>query len=110
MGSTTNNYDKTIRTIKEVKSIPKHMASLGMIRIGSEDLQLTSLIEVLLTALHYYLQQGSSKTTPLALDLVPIPPTSNLLAYCQTYKSQRKPEWQVIAERNGWRPPLGDSL
>ena len=105
MGNTTNIYDKTIRTVKEVKTIPKHMAALGIIRLESEDGYLVSSIEGVLNALLYFLQQGSSKTTPLALDLVPIQQTINLLNYCQVYKSQKKPEWQVIAEGKGWRPP-----
>lgn len=110
MGNTTNIYDKTIRTIKEVKTIPKHMTALGMIRIESEDLRLTASIEGLLSALHFFLQQGSSKSTPLALDIVPTPQAWELLLYCQTYKTQKKPEWQVVAEREGRRPPMGSSL
>lgn len=110
MGNKTTIYDRTIRTIKEVKTIPKHMAALGMIRIESEDFRLTSLIEGVLGVLHYCLQQGSSKTSPLALDLVPTSQAWDLLLYCQIYKAQKKPEWQVIAEREGWRPSLGAGL
>lgn len=107
MGNTTSIYDKTLRTIREVKTIPKHMAALGMIRIESEDQRFTSLVEDLLNALYFFLQQGSSKSTPLALDLVPTPHAWELLVYCQGYKTQKKPEWQVIAEREGWQPPSG---
>jgi hypothetical protein len=107
MGNKTTVYDKTIRTIREVKTIPKHMAALGMIRIESEDLRLTSLIEGVLSVLHFFLQQGSSKSAPLALDLVPTAQAWDLLLYCQTYKAQKKPEWQVIAEREGWRSLAG---
>lgn len=110
MGNKTTTYDKAIRTIKEVKTIPKHMVALGMIRIESEDFRLTSLIEDVLSVLHFFLQQGSSKTTPLALDIVPTSQAWDLLLYCQTCRAQKKPEWQVIAEREGWRPPLGNRL
>ena len=110
MANTTSIYDKTLRTLKEVKTIPKHMAALGMIRIETEDMKLTSLIEDVLNVLHYFLQEGSSKTTPVALDIVPTPQAWNLFGYCQTYKTQKKPEWKVIAEREGWRPPPANSL
>lgn len=106
----TNIYDKTIRTLREAKTIPQHIKSLGGIRLESEDWELTARIEGVLNALLYFLQQGSSKSTPLPLDLVPIPPASQLIAYCDLQRSHRKPEWQVIAERKGWRPPHTGSL
>jgi hypothetical protein len=99
-------YDKTIRTINEVKSLSSHMVALGKIRVDSEDLHLVHLINHLLVALHYYHQQSGSKTTPVPLALVPIQETQNVLTYCMTYKVQKKPEWQVVAERHGWRPPV----
>ena len=98
-------YDKTIRTINEVKSLSSHMVSLGKIRVDSEDHQLIYLIDHLLVALHYYHQQSGSKTTPVALALVPIQETQNVLSYCMAFKTQKKAEWQVVAERHGWRPP-----
>ena len=110
MGSTTNIYDKTIRTLKEVKTIPKHMAALGMIRIESEDLRLISLVEGVLRELLFFLQNGSSKTTPLALDLVPTAKAWDLVMYCQAFKTNKKPEWQVIAEAKGWRSPPDGSV
>ena len=110
MRTSTTVYHKTIRTIKEVKTIPKHMAALGSIRLESEDLMLRSLIEGVLRALHFFLEKGSSKTTPLALDLVPTPHAWDLIQYCETHKAQSKPEWQVIAEREGWRPYANSHL
>lgn len=29
-----------------------------------------------------------------------------IMNYCNQIISQGKPEWQVLAERNGWRPPI----
>lgn len=110
MAPTPNIYDKTIRALRETKAIPKHMATLGALRIEAEDLRLISLIEGVLRVLHFSLENGSSKTTPLPLDLVPTPQAWELLGYCQSYKTIKKPEWQVVAEVNGWRPPPSGSV
>ena len=99
-------YDKTIRTINDVKSLPSHMVALGKIRVESEDHQLIYWIDQLLAALHYHHLQSGWKTTPVSLALVRIQQTDNVLSYCMAYKTQKKPEWQVVAERNGWRPPV----
>lgn len=107
MASPKSYYDKTIRTINEVKSLSSHMVSLGKIRIESEDQQLTYFIDHLLGALQYHHQQSGSKTTPISLALVPIHQAQDLLSYCMMYKMQKKPEWQVLAERHGWTSPGG---
>lgn len=32
-------------------------------------------------------------------------PFASLIKYCQLQVANKKPTWQVLAERNGWRPP-----
>lgn len=98
-------YAKTIRTLAEVKTITAHMVSLGKIRAESEDQELGYLIANLVVALQYFHQQNKARSTPTSLTFQPAGETNPLLNYCNFHERSKKPEWQVLAERNGWKPP-----
>lgn len=78
------------------------MSALGKIRAGSEDDELNFYIEALIRALQFYHQQGNFRSTPTSLTFDPLPEAIRLLDYCSIYVRSNKPEWQVLAERNGW--------
>lgn len=99
-------YEKTLKTINEVKTLSSHMISLGKIRLECEDPQLDVYIVALIKALQFQHVYSTSRTTPLALTFFPTAETHSLYVYCLQFKKHKKPEWQVLAERNGWQPPL----
>lgn len=99
-----NNYEKTVRTVTEVKTISAHMVALGKIRATSEDVQLNYLIQSLVVALQFPHLHGTSKGVPTSLTFWPLAETQRLLEYCSNQNRFKKPEWQVIAEREGWAP------
>lgn len=100
-----NSYDKTIKSVTEVKTLVAHMTSLGQIMATSEDTSLFDLITEVVMALQYQHQHSMAKSTPTSLLFHPIPPTVRLVDYCRRKIMLKKPEWQVLAERNGWTPP-----
>lgn len=99
-----NSYEKTVRTINEVKTLKSHMESLGKILATSEDDHLRAFIAQVVFALQHQLQHSTSKSIPTSLMFYPVPQTIQLLDYCKFQNQQKKPEWQVLAERNGWAP------
>ena len=99
-----NNYEKAVRTFAEVKTISSHMVALGKIRATSEDVQLNYLIQSLVVALQYPHLHGASKGIGTSLTFLPLPETQRLLEYCNFQNRLKKPECQVIAEREGWMP------
>ena len=99
-----NIYERTDRTVNEVKTLKSHMESLGKILATSEDDQLRALISQVVWALQHQLQHSTSKSIPTSLMFYPVPQTIQLLEYCKSQTRHKKPEWQVLAERNGWAP------
>ena len=99
-----NSYERTARTVNEVKTLKSHMESLGKILATSEDDQLRALISQVVLALQHQLQHSTSKSIPTSLMFYPVPQTIQLLEYCKSQTRHKKPEWQVLAERNGWAP------
>ena len=100
-----NYYDKTLRTIDEVKTITSHMVALGKIRTATEDEHLKYLIEGLVFALQYPHLHRVQKPVPTSLMFFPLQETQRLHQYCRTFFLSNRVEWQVLAERNGWIPP-----
>ena len=105
-----NSYEKAVKTVAEVKTIPSHMAALGKIRAASEDPQFMYLIQSLVVALQYPHLHGTDKGVPTSLTFWPLPETQRLLEYCNYQNRMKKAEWQVIAEREGWIPPMRRGL
>lgn len=99
-----NSYERTVRTINEVKTLKSHMESLGKILATSEDDQLRAFISQVIWVLQHQLQHSTSKSIPTSLMFYPVTQTIQLLEYCKFQNRHKKPEWQVLAERNGWTP------
>ena len=100
-----SSYDKAIKTVTEVKNLASHMTSLGKIMALSEDPNLYMLITNVVLALQYQYQHSTARSTPTSLMFHPIPQTVQLVEYCRQQNRLKKPEWQVLAEQNGWTPP-----
>lgn len=100
-------YQETIDSLKSLQTPTTHIKKLGVILTKTEDSKLYSLIQNTLT----FLQQRHAnprikgKSTPGDLYNNPFAPIKALIQYCEQFTKKNKPEWQVLAERNGWTPP-----
>lgn len=98
-------YAKTLKSVREVKTISAHMVALGKIYASSEDEQLNQRIQALVTALEFPFNHGTGRSTPTSLTFRMLPATYWLIEYCKFQRASKKPEWQILAEQNGWIPP-----
>lgn len=98
-------YDKTIRSLTEIKTISSHMVALGKIRAASEDDSLNFAIDALVRELQYAHANSKIKSTPTSLASGTSQEVKAIIGYCKRAIGTRKPEWQIMAERNGWAPP-----
>jgi hypothetical protein len=100
-------YSEIITSAKEIKTIAQHLSSIGKLRAKTEDTTLVQLIDFLTGELQQAHATSKSKSTPLALSASHARSVTDLLKYCQRATRTKKPEWQILAERNGWSPPNG---
>ena len=100
-----NLYEDILKTTKEVKTIADHITALGKVRAKTEDNILLDKIDKVIGSLqisHTKLTKG--KSTPICLYKAKDIKVKALIDYCEKAVALKKPEWQVIAERNGWAP------
>jgi hypothetical protein len=103
-------YDKTMIALNEIRSFAAHATSLGRIAARTEDEQLQALLETLISALRAAAMHAKRKNVravpgKLVGAEALLPPVAPLRMYCQRMIGDKKPEWQVLAERHGWTPP-----
>jgi hypothetical protein len=99
------SYEGVLETAKEAKTIASHITALGKIRAKTEDQILLNKIDKAIGSLqsaHANAKKG--KSIPTCLDKVTYQAVKDLLDHCNKAVASKKPEWQVIAERNGWAP------
>ncbi len=100
-----SSYEKTLNSIKEIKTAASHLTALGKVRATSEDKNLVQAIDALVRELQSSHAGSKNKSTPFALEASTAPVAINLIRYCNQAIGSKKPEWQILAERNGWTPP-----
>lgn len=98
-------YEKTLASLKEVKTISSHMTALGKIRASTEDIKFIGFIDKVIKELAELHKMDKTKSTHISLDSVSEVTVKNLVQYCKETIGSKKPEWQIMAERNGWIPP-----
>jgi helix-turn-helix protein len=98
-------YEKTLVSLSEVKTVASHLSALGKIRNATEDMNCKQLIEALIKELQHLHLKTKSKSMPLSLENATASEVLNLTKYCKAAVGSKKPEWQIMAERNGWIPP-----
>ncbi|EHP6404716.1 hypothetical protein KJI09_005088 [Escherichia coli] len=103
-------YQETINSLKSLNTPATHIKKLGVILIKTEDSKLKTLIQNTLTLLQqaHANPNVKGKSTPGNLYNASLPPIKTLIQYCEQFIEIKKPEWQVLAERNGWTPPPAD--
>lgn len=100
-------YQETIDSLKSLQTPATHIKKLGVILNKTEDSKLRTLIQSTLTLLQqrHADPRVKGKSTPGNLYNAPHTPIKALIQYCEQFIKKNKPEWQVLAERNGWIPP-----
>ena len=99
------SYEDVLKTAKEAKTIASHITALGKVRARTEDQVLLDKIDRAISSLqsaHANAKKG--KSTPACLDKATDVKVKDLIDHCKKAVANKKPEWQVIAERKGWGP------
>jgi len=99
-----SSYEKVLKSVKEYKTLSAHITALGKIRAATEDENLKKAIEAVVGRLQGEHSRSKSKSTPLALDKTKVAEINSLIKGCAKVVGTKKPEWQVLAEKNGWAP------
>lgn len=100
-------YEQTISALNDTKTVSAHITNLSKISIETEDPQLKLLLTGAIAELQqiYLNPQFQPKSTPVNLINSKERNLKQLKAYCSQFIAVKKPEWQVLAEQNGWTPP-----
>lgn len=100
-----SSYRKVLESTKEAKTIASHITALGKIRAKTEDDVLLGKIDKAIRSLQgAHAKATKGKSTPTCLDKATDQAVKDLIEHCKRAVSSDKPEWQIIAERNGWAP------
>lgn len=100
-------YEKTITELKEIRTIASHITHLGKVMNKTEDSQLKDLLGNAITSLQgaHARPNVKGKSTPGNLYNATDASLKRVIEYCENRIAAKKPEWQVLAELNGWTPP-----
>ena len=97
------SYEQTINLSKDTKTISAQITALGKVKAKTEDTTLVKHLDEAIKELQsMYLKSGNLKSLPICLDKSTDQKIKTLINYCTQHVSTKKPEWQVLAERNGW--------
>lgn len=109
-------YQNVLIILRESASAKAKRTKLIKISIKTEDLELKALLDDTVKAYSYYIEPRYSRSLKEGSN-IPInhrewleyikPRKQHLEEYIENLLSQQKPQWQILAERNGWKP--GDS-
>jgi hypothetical protein len=99
-------YQETLDEIREVKTIASHITGFGKILNTTEDPTLQQLIDRVIKMLQKLHADPTAKGKSTSQSLQAVRSTSlrALIEYCSNHTKAKKPEWQVLAEKNGWAP------
>lgn len=100
-------YAETLAVLSAERTLFQHIAMLQKIREKTEDERLEAYLRQAIRFLQ--IEQGKATAQQRVMN-IPLQRSSReeirtLAAYCQRQVESGIPEWQVIARREGWRPP-----
>ena len=99
-------YEKALKSMREIKTATAHLTALGKIRAATEDETLRELIiELYRTLGSAVASKRKGKSLPFPLDQGDAQEIRRLMEYCSRVTASKKPEWQILALRHGWKPP-----
>ncbi|RJF96922.1 hypothetical protein D3870_21380 [Noviherbaspirillum cavernae] len=96
MPSDKKDYVDTIEAITSLATVTSIRNKLSKVRARTEDQRLAGLLD---TAIRLLDTSGVRATFTLNLTK---PEYGKLHAYCKAVVDSIKPQWQIVAERNGW--------
>jgi anionic cell wall polymer biosynthesis LytR-Cps2A-Psr (LCP) family protein len=96
--------EEVLESISEFKTIATHITALGKLRLNTEDAMLVNSIDSVILQLQLAHKQVKSKSMPISVEKANIRAANALVTYCLQIVGAKKPEWQIVAERNGWGP------
>jgi len=99
-----SSYEDVLESLANFRTLAAHITALGKIRLETEDEKLKKGIEAVIYQLQIAHAQVKSKSIPVSVENSNIQAANVLIAYCNQVIGTRKPEWQILAERNGWVP------
>lgn len=99
-------YQETLDEIHEIKTIASHITGFGKILNTTEDPTLQQLIDRVIKILQKIHADPTvkEKSNPQSLQAVRSTSLRALMEYCSNHTKAKKPEWQVLAKKNGWAP------
>lgn len=103
-----NIYKKLVDTLIETKTLTKHVKDLETIKVESVDDNLIIGIKNAIQEVAKIHSRSKLKSGLVSFDNINLSSQSEilkLLNFCKQQISVSKPEWQIVAERNGWKPP-----
>jgi len=99
-----SSYEDVLESLAEFRTLAAHITALGKIRLETEDDKLMKGIESVISQLQIAHTRVKSKSTPVSVEMSNIQAANVLITYCNQAIGTKKPEWQILAERNGWSP------
>jgi hypothetical protein len=100
----SNEYNKVIEACTSLATIASIQNKLNRIYISTEDNQLQSLLKPALVNLVTVQREAVSRKVSSHKSQCNLgnSPFKELAIYCKKTLASSKPQWQVLAERNGW--------
>lgn len=99
-----SSYEDVLKSLSEFRTLVAHITALGKIRMKTEDKKLVKGIDAVISQLQIAHTRVKRKSTPLSVEKSNIKAANVLITYCKQMVGTKKPEWQIMAERNGWAP------
>lgn len=109
-----NEYQKVLVILQESATISSKTNKLLKIEITTEDHTLAILVRTLLDRYKWHVPPGRYRRADRVPDGFPTShkewlisirvPKRDLENYCMNTLAKEKPQWQILAERHGWKP------
>lgn len=100
------DYQTAIEACTSLATISTIQNKLNKLMVTTEDSQLKSLLNAVVINLNLaHMAITANKKTSIKTKVMPQEePYKSLLQYCEQALKSVKPQWQLIAEQNGWSP------
>ena len=107
MASEHNDYRDILESISRLSKVKEHHNRLNKIRMATEDSRLREFLHPVIEYLRSAeldIRATKRSNVNFAFNPKQEGPIRNLCLYCQECIVSKKPQWQIIAEREGWTP------
>jgi hypothetical protein len=101
MATEKKDYVDVIEAATAMAVVVSTRNKLNKVRARTEDQRLKTLLDKAITRL-----DQSTVRSPIALNLKQ-PEYGDLYKHCESMLRAAKPQWQALAEQNGWSPAAG---